>query len=171
MDIPGLDTLYSVLKRNIDRRNDVLAQRKELAKELMDNCRKWASELLKTFNEAVMRWQGPGGREAAEREIVQLQEDFLKLDYWSLKSDSPILSFLHQDRQFAAFADSCADFYMSALEVKRIAFGSIKGSSGQYVNANDVGVKSMVEHWRAEVERMLSKVTTQYHKIRTIRSK
>src|SRR2546425_61132 len=124
MDIPGLSTLYSVLKRDIDRKNDVLAQRKDLAKELMENCRKWASVLLDTFDEAVRRWQGPGGRQAAEREIMALESDFMKLDYWSLKDGSPILKFLREDKKFAPFADCCADFYKAALYVKRIVYGS-----------------------------------------------
>jgi len=60
MDIPGLPTLYAILKRHIDRGNDILAQRKALADELMENCRSWSRILIDTFEEAVTRWRNEG---------------------------------------------------------------------------------------------------------------
>jgi len=164
--------LYDILKRNIDRSNDVLKQRKELASELMENCRSWASILLSTFDEAVDSWSKKNkGKQAAMSEIEKLEQDFLKLDYWSLETSSPILLFLKEDRRFENFADSCARFYKSALSVKRIAYGGIEESPGRYVNIRDAGVKATVDSWKEEVERMLRDVSTEYMKTRTIEPK
>lgn len=168
--IPGISALYNILKRNIERGNDVLVQRKELSKELMENCRSWSSILLSTFDKAVGRW-AIEGREKAASEIMKLEEDFMKLDYWSLEASSPILLFLKEDRRFEIFADSCANFYKSALYVKRIVYGDIQAHSGGYVSADDVGIKGMVDLWREEVERMLREVSTEYMKVRTIEPK
>jgi len=88
MDIPGLPTLYAILKRHIDRGNDILAQRKALADELMENCRSWSRILIDTFEEAVTRWRNEG-RHAAEKEIMEQEMDFMKLNYESLKDASP----------------------------------------------------------------------------------
>ncbi len=105
MDIPGLATLYAILKRHIDRENDVFAQRKKLADDLMANCHKWAAVLLETFATAVKRWE-IDGRDAAEKEIIEQEQDFLKLEYESLENDSPILLFLKEDPRFEEFANS-----------------------------------------------------------------
>lgn len=40
--IPGLNALYGIFKRHIERGNDELTQRKELAKELRDSCHHWS---------------------------------------------------------------------------------------------------------------------------------
>src|ERR1700727_2801878 len=78
MDIPGLSTLYAILKRHIEVKNDALAQRQELAHGLLENCQKWSEALLSTFDAAVKRWENEG-QQAAEREIVAQEEDFMKL--------------------------------------------------------------------------------------------
>jgi len=166
-EIPGLATLYAILKRNVDRQNDVLAQRKKLADELMNNCHTWAQVLLDTFDDAVDRWEREG-REAATNEIMELEGDFMKLDYWSLKSTSPILVFLREDERFAQFADTCAEFYHSALGVKRLVYGEIQDHPGHYVSERQVGIKKMVDLWRAEVERMLENVTMHHMKVKVI---
>jgi hypothetical protein len=76
MDIPGLGTLYSILKRDIDRKNDIFRQRQELSSELMANCRAWSEVLVTTFRGAVNRWTTEG-REAAANDIRALEMDFL----------------------------------------------------------------------------------------------
>ncbi len=167
MDIPGLSTLYSILKRNIDRENDVLAQRQALAGELVDNCHKWAEVLIDTFSEAVRRWETEG-REAAEREIMAQEMDFTKLDYWSLEATSPMLLFLKEDARFKEFAHSCERFYKSALSVKRLVYGDIERHPGEYVSQRDVGISGMVELWGNEVERMLRDVKTEHMKVRVL---
>jgi hypothetical protein len=170
MDIPGLSTLYSIHKRQIDRRNDLLAQRKELADELTENCRAWARVLLDTFRKAVERWSSEG-RSAAESEIMEQEMDFLKLDYWSLEQTSPILLFLKEDPRFGEFADSCAKFYKSALSVKRLVYGDIEAYPGHYVTEHDVGIARMVELWSGEVERMLRDVAAQHMRVRVLAPK
>jgi tRNA uridine 5-carbamoylmethylation protein Kti12 len=170
LEIPGLSTLYSIFKRNIDRENDVLSQRKQLASELMENCRTWTGILIETFQNAVQRWNSEG-RAAAEHEIVNQEQDFLKLDYWSLKSSSPILVFLKEDTRFRRFADSCASFYQSSLSVKRIVYGEIMTSERNPVTIDKVGLKGMVSAWRDEVERMLKAVHYEYMQIKTITPK
>jgi hypothetical protein len=167
VDIPGLSTLYSILKRDIDRRNDIFRQRQELSSELMDNCRRWSEVLVSTFRGAVNRWTSEG-REAAANDIVALEMDFLKLDYYSLESSSPILSFLREDSNFRAFADACADFYKSALSVKRIVYGDIQTHPGVYVSEGQIGIRGMVNAWENEVERMLREVGREYMKVRVL---
>src|ERR1700735_4683398 len=116
MDIPGLATIYSIYTRNITLQNDKLKQRKECAQELLDNCKTWSKVLLETFEAAVVRWEKEG-RGAAEQEIFQQEQDFLKLEYWSLEETSPILKFLAEDERFQPFVRSCVGFYHSALSV------------------------------------------------------
>jgi hypothetical protein len=167
MDIPGLSTLYAILKRHIDRGNDILAQRKALADELMENCRNWSQILIATFDQAVSRWQIEG-RDAAEKEIMEQEMDFMKLNYHSLKDTSPILLFLREDSRFEDFALSCANFYTSALDVKRLVYGHIESHPGHFVTERDVGIAKMVELWRHEVESMLHDVTTEHMRVKVI---
>ena len=167
MDIPGLPTLYAILKRHIDRGNDILAQRKALADELMENCRSWSRILIDTFEEAVTRWRNEG-RHAAEKEIMEQEMDFMKLNYESLKDTSPILLFLREDSRFEAFALSCANFYKSALNVKRLVHGQIESHAGHFVTERDVGIAKMVELWRHEVETMLHEVLVEHMRVKVI---
>lgn len=167
MDIPGLSTLYAILKRNIDHENDVFAQRRRLADELMANCREWSSVLVRVFREAVARWAREG-REAAAEEILAQEQDFLKLDYWSLESSSPILLFLREDSRFAHFADACAQFYRSALSVKRLVYGDIQTHPGVYVSEREVGITGMVNAWEQEVEGMLQDVNREHMVVKTL---
>ena len=167
MDIPGLPTLYAILKRDIDRKNDIFRQRKELSAELMDNCRRWSEVLVSTFRGAIGRW-AEEGRDAAANDIMQLEMDFLKLDYYSLESSSPILAFLREDSAFRAFAEACAAFYKSALSVKRIVYGDIQTHPGVYVTAGQVGIQGMVNAWENEVEQMLRKVGHEYMRVRIL---
>lgn len=164
MDIPGLSTLYAILKRHIEVKNDVLAQRKELAHNLLQNSQMWSQALLTTFDTAVNRWKSEG-RQAAEREIAAQQDDFMKLDYWSLESSSPVLIFLKEDERFKPFVDSCAAFYNSALSVKRLVYGQIEDAPGHFIYSHEHEVGDMVKAWRAEVERMLRDVSVNHMKV------
>jgi hypothetical protein len=164
MDIPGLSTLYAILKRHIEVKNDALAQRQELAHGLLENCQKWSEALLSTFDAAVKRWENEG-QQAAEREIVAQEEDFMKLQYWSLEHDSPILLFLKQDDRFKPFVASCAGFYTSALSVKRLVYGQIEEAPGDFVYAQKEDVTRMVKAWHSEVERMLRDVSLNHMKV------
>lgn len=122
--IPGINALYNILKRNIDRGNDVLQQRKALAKELHDNCNAWSVALLDTFERIMQGWE-TDGRQAAMRAIEAQMMDFMKLDYHSLEGRSPVLMFLREDDRFSVFVHACARFYESALGLKRLVYGQI----------------------------------------------
>jgi hypothetical protein len=167
MDIPGLSTLYAILKRNIDRENDLLSQRKELAAELAENCKKWSEVLIETFDEAVRRWQIEG-RQAAEREIMAQERDFMKLNYSSLEKSSPILLFLSEDKRFEPFAEACTKFYRSALSLKRLVYGGIEDYPGHYVTENEVGIAKMAALWRREVKQMLREVARNHMRVRVL---
>jgi len=167
MAIPGISTLYSILKRHIDRDNDIFNQRKNLSDELVENCRKWAEILVVTFDNAVEKWEVKG-RDAAENEIMEQQMDFMKLDYWSIEESSPILLFLKEDSRFEAFSHSCAEFYKSALSIKRLVYGEIESHAGVYISSHDVGIRKMVELWKNEVERMLRDVTTEHMRVKVL---
>ena len=49
MEISAISTLNTILKRPIELRNDALAQRRELAAELQENCQKLAIFLKNTL--------------------------------------------------------------------------------------------------------------------------
>lgn len=143
------------------------AQRKVLADELMENCLEWSRVLVQTFRGAVSRWETEG-RQAAQDDISTLERDFLKLNYRSLESSSPILLFLNEDSQFRSFVTACGEFYRSALGVKRLAFGEIQTHPDVYVSLQQVGIRAMVEAWEREVERMLGAVTHEHMHIKTL---
>lgn len=155
---------------HIEVKNDILAQRKELAQGLLQNCQTWARVLLSTFDTAVERWKRDGPM-AAEREIMAQQDDFMKLDYWSLESTSPVLLFLKEDERFKPFVDSCVAFYNSALSVKRLVYGQIEDKPGHYVSAHEREVGAMVKLWHAEVERMLRDVSINHMKVMVLQPK
>jgi len=163
----GVVATGEFLKSPVTPTGNELVQRKALSSELYENCKRWSEVLLKTFRKAVKRWS-KDGRDAAAREIMQQEEDFMKLDYLSLASTSPLLLFLKQDAKFRAFADACAQFYKSALDVKRLVYGNIERYPSEYVTVNDVGIDEMVRLWEQEVEKMFREVTVRYHEIKTI---
>lgn len=167
MGIPGIDALYNILKRHIERGNDVLAQRKELAQELHDACRTWSRLLVEMIDDAVGKWQD-GRKKAAAEAVMALEMDFQKLDYWSLESTSPIVLFLQEDDRFGDFAAKCVGFYKSALYVKRLLHGGIRDRSGVHHSSHGTPLPEMARLWREEVEDMLRKVVRAYHQIKTI---
>jgi hypothetical protein len=116
--ISGYKAISDIYKRHIDAKNGDLEQLKSCAAILSDNCKEWSRILIEAFDEAVKRWENEG-RQAAENEIMRLQEDFLKLDYHYLEENSEIIIFLKNDFRFNSFADSCVRFYISALDVKK----------------------------------------------------
>jgi hypothetical protein len=79
-----------------------------------------------------------------------------------------LLLFLKEDERFRAFADACAQFYKSALYVKRLVYGDIERYPNERVTLNDVGIDGMVRLWQQEVGRIFRDVTTRYHEIKTI---
>lgn len=170
--IPGFSTLYNILKRDIELDNTKLEYRRFLAKELYDNCLNWSEALMNAFGLAVKKWEKVG-RADAEREIMKLVEDFnlQKINYTSLRSDSPIIEHLLSDKRFKSFAEASVDFYESALDVKRIAYGDIKDSTGNKINSNDAGIQKMVGLWKDEVNRMIKNVNHEWMKVQIIEPK
>ncbi|MBL0039297.1 MAG: hypothetical protein IPP36_12850 [Nitrosomonadales bacterium] len=49
MEVSGISTLSTILKRPIELRSDALVQRREMAAELQGNCQKLAIFLKKTL--------------------------------------------------------------------------------------------------------------------------
>ena len=170
ISIPGLSTLYAIFKRDIDVKNDRLEYRRELAKELYDNCREWSKLLLEYFDQALAKWMEEG-KGAAMHKILELEDDFHQLNYNSLKEDSPIIRHLQKDRRFKGFSDSCCEFYQSALGVKRIVYGDIKNKQGEYISLNDVEIDEMVSLWKDEVRGILNEITYKWMEIQTIEKK
>src|SRR5215467_14478714 len=144
MKIANLPSLSAPFHRSFERAPDEFTQRRRFADELFENCRAWSAILIDVFNEAQFRWRSEG-IEAARREIEQQDQDFLKLDYWSLQSNSPIISFLREDKRFVPFADACVEFYKAALSIKRLAYGNIAGPSGRVVSMSRDGIETVVE--------------------------
>ena len=167
LSIPGLSTLYSIFKRDIDIKNDRLEYRKELSKELYDNCQEWSRLLVTAFSNAADRWKSEGRREA-EKEIMELYSDFHQINYYSLEESSPIIQHLMKDPRFSTFAEACCEFYKSALGVKRLVYGDIKNDSGEYVHSHYAEIDEMVFLWRSEVEKMLKEVTYKWMHLQTI---
>ena len=80
LTIPGLGTLYAILKRDIEVGNQRLEYRRTLAAELYQNCEDWSRLLVTTFDRAVERW-ARNDYNGAAKEIMDLQNDFLQLDH------------------------------------------------------------------------------------------
>ena len=171
LTIPGLGTLYAILKRDIEVGNQRLEYRRTLAAELYQNCEDWSRLLVTTFDRAVERW-ARNDYNGAAKEIMDLQNDFLQLDYRSIRTGSPIIEHLSTDPRFRTFAEACCAFYESALSVKRMVYGEIQDSRGRYVRA-DMGahIGRMESLWRQEVERMLEMIGREWHQIRTLEVK
>jgi endonuclease IV len=170
MDIPGLGSLVAIHHRDVGRTNNILAQRKEFAAELTENCRKWAAVLTGVFTEAVTRWEREG-KAAARREIEKQQEDFQKLNYWSLHNDSPLLKHLGDDERFHDFVQACRSFYQSALNLKRLAYEQIETHPGIYASMDTAGVRDMVQAWLAQLEEMQRAVEIELMAVRVITPK
>lgn len=167
ISVRGLDDLGNFLKHEIEPSNETLEHRRQLAEQLYEYCRKWAAALIETCEAVSRRWEreGPGG---AEDEILALYDDFQKINYDSLKSESPIVKYLLKDAQFEPFANACVDFYKSALNVKRIVYGEIQDSRGNFARYPTASIQKMFRLWRAEVRQMFQKVNNEWMKVQTI---
>ena len=170
MSIPGLSTLYAIFKRDIDRNNTVLSKRLELANELQNNAQKWTLYLQTAFNEAIKLYRR-GLMDDALHRVLEQQEDFLKLDYDSLKIDGPILTYLGEDSRFNDFVNCCSSFYRSALDIKRLVYTGIENSEGEIEIMIDDDIEVVAITYRAEVERMHRGLLKSYNKLKTIEPK
>lgn len=170
LQIPGLSTLYAILKRDIEHQNNQLRQRKELAKELHENCRKWSDLLVNSFS-TVFKFLEANGKEAAEKEINSLMSDFLELNYRALEKESPIIRFLRKDKRFKSFAETCIKFYNSALDIKWIVYGEVEAHHGLLVDIENKDLDDRVRIYQQEVRAVFERVNYAYMETQIIRDK
>jgi hypothetical protein len=162
----GVEATKKLFQTPVRAGGDVFSQRKKLAKELYQNCRRWSQILLETFDKAGERWVSKG-EEAAAEIIAKQQRDLMKLDYLSLEADSRMLKFLREDSQFERFADACAEFYRTAIDLKEGVFTRIQASLLERPRLDVADISREVASWKDRVDGMLRPVTDEYHSIRT----
>ncbi len=170
MNIPGISTLYEILKRDIERKNDVLSQRKKLSAELRENAHRWTNLLADTFSKASSRIADDDYR-AAEKEIMELWTDFRQVDYKLLEETSPIIQYLLEDERFESYTQSCVRFYKSALDLKRLVYTGIKKADGHDVRLKRDGFSKIEKAWKRELEDMQSDLDREFMKIKVLEPK
>ncbi len=167
MEIPGISTLSTILKRPIELRNDTLAQRRELAAELQENCQKLAISLKNTFRIAKQMNEVDSG--VFEKKIMDLMDDLKHVESTFQEEDSPVLWHLAIDMRFKNFAKSCADFYQSVLNLKPLLNENIADSTALKALCKDEGLSKVTGAWQGELETMLGRVNQEYMKVMAIK--
>ena len=107
MEISGISTLSTILKRPIELRSDALAQRREMAAELQENCQKLATSLKNTFR--IAKQVNEVDSEASEKKIMNLMDDLKHVDSTFLEEESPVLQHLAIDMRLKDFAKNCVE--------------------------------------------------------------
>ena len=167
METPGLSTLNTFLKRPIELRSDILAQRRELAAELQENCQKLAIFLKNTFRSAPKIKEGDS--EASEKKVMNLMDELKHMDSTFMEEDSPVLQHLAIDMRFKDLAKSCADFYQSALNLKQLLNDNIPDSIALKALYKEEGLLKVTGAWLGELETMLDRVNHEYMKVMAIK--
>jgi hypothetical protein len=167
MEISGISTLSTILKRPIELRSDALAQRRELAAELQENCQKLAILLKNTFRIARQANEVDSGD--SEKKIMNLMDDLKHVDSTFQEEESPVLQHLAIDMRFKNFAKSCADFYQSALNLKQLLNESIPDSTALKALCKEEGLLKVTGAWQGELETMLGRVNQEYMKVMAIK--
>ncbi|CAG9932024.1 hypothetical protein [Candidatus Nitrotoga arctica] len=167
MEIPGISTLSTILKRPIELRNDALAQRRELAAELQENCQKLALFLKNAFR--IAKQVNEVDSEASEKKIMNLIDDLKHMDSTFMEEESPVLQHLAIDMRFKDFAKSCADFYQSALNLKQLLNENIPDSIALKALCKEEGLLKVTGAWQGELETMLARVNQEYMKVMAIK--
>ena len=167
MEIPGISTLSTILKRPIELRSDTLAQRRELAAELQENCQKLAIFLKNAFRMA--KQVNEVDSEASEKKIMNLMDDLKHMDSTFMEEESPVLQHLAIDMRFKDFAKSCADFYQSALNLKQLLNENIPDSIALKALCKEEGLLKVTGAWQGELETMLGRVNQEYMKVMAIK--
>jgi hypothetical protein len=167
MEIPGISTLNTILKRPIELRSDALAQRREMAAELQDNCQKLAIFLKNAFR--LSKQGNEVDSEASEKKIMNLMDDLKQVDSTFQEEDSPALQHLAIDLRFKDFAKSCADFYQSALNLKQLLNENIPDSTALKALGKDEGLLKVTSAWQGELETTLGRVNQEYMKVMAIK--
>jgi len=162
----GVEATKALLKSPVPTNVDGVAQRKKFAKELYRNCRRWSQVLLETFDKAGDRWVRQGKAAATEMSEKQ-QRDLMKLDYWSLESNSQVLGFLKEDERFRAFADACSTYYRMAIDLNAGVHGRIRDSLYGETAHTGPEIAQEVAAWKERVESMLHPVTDEYQRLKT----
>ena len=167
MEIPGISTLSTILKRPIELRNDALAQRRELAAELQENCQKLAIFLKNAFR--IAKQVNEVDSEASEKKIMNLIDDLKHIDSTFMEEESPVLQHLAIDMRFKDFAKSCADFYQSVLNLKQLLNENIPDSTALNALRKEEGLLKVTGAWQGELETMLGRVNQEYMKVMAIK--
>ena len=167
MEISGISTLSTILKRPIELRNDALAQRRELAAELQENCQKLAIFLKNTFR--IAKQVKEVDSEASEKKIMNLMDELKHMDSTFMEEESPVLQHLAIDMRFKDFAKSCADFYQSALNLKQPLNENISDSKDLKALCKEGGLLKVTGAWQGELETMLERVNQEYMKVMAIK--
>lgn len=166
MEIPGISTLSTILKRPTDPRNDALIQRRELAAELQQNCQKLAVLLKGAFRKHTKEVDS----EALEKKIMNLMNDFQHVDSTFHEDTSPILQYLAIDMRFKDVAQSSADFYKSALKLQQLLNKNIPDSTAlEALCKEEDGLYNMTSAWQTELEAMMSRVNEDYMKVMALK--
>jgi len=167
MEIPGISTLSTILKRPIELRSDALAQRRELAAELQENCQKLAIFLKNAFR--IAKQVNEVDSEASEKKIMNLIDELKHMDSTFMEEESPVLQHLAIDMRFKDLAKSCADFYQSALNLKQLLNENIPDSTALKALCKDEGLSKVIGAWQGELETMLGRVNQEYMKVMAIK--
>ena len=167
MEIPGISTLSTILKRPIEVRSDALAQRRELAAELQENCQKLATSLKNTFRIAKQVNEVDSG--VFENKIMNLMDDLKHVEGTFPEEDSPVLWHLAIDMRFKNFAKSCADFYQSALNLKQLLNENIPDSTALKALCKDEGLSKVTGAWQNELETIMGHVNQEYMKVMALK--
>ncbi|MFZ1547691.1 MAG: hypothetical protein WAT12_11430 [Candidatus Nitrotoga sp.] len=168
MEIPGISTLSTILKRPIEPRSDALIQRRELAAELQENCQKLAILLKGAFRKHTKQVNEVDS-EALEKKIMNLMNDFQHVDSTFLEDTSPVLQYLAIDMRFKDVAQSCADFYKSALNLKQILNENVPDSTALADLCKEDGLFNMTSAWQSQLETMLNRVNQDYMKVMALK--
>jgi len=167
MEIAGISTLSTILKRPIELRSDALAQRREMAAELQENCQKLAIFLKNAFR--IAKQVNEVDSEASEKKIMNLMDDLKHVDSTFLEEESPVLQHLAIDMRFKDFAKSCADFYQSVLNLKQLLNENIPDSTALKALCKEEGLLKVTGAWQGELETMLGRVNKEYMKVMAIK--
>lgn len=167
MEIPGISTLSTILKRPIELRSDALAQRRELAAELQENCQKLAIFFKNAFR--IAKQVNEVDSEASEKKIMNLMDELKHMDSTFLEEESPVLWHLAIDMRFKDFAKSCADFYQSALNLKQLLNENIPDSTAFKALCKEEGLLKVTGAWQGQLETMLGRVNQEYMKVMAIK--
>ena len=167
MEITGISTLSTILKRPLEVRSDTLAQRRELAAELQENCQKLAIFLKNAFR--IAKQVKEVDSEDSEKKIMNLMAEFKHMEGTFMEEDSPVLQHLAIDMRFKDFAKSCADFYQSALNLKQLLNENIPDSTALKALRQEEGLLKVTGAWQGELETMLGRVNQEYMKVMAIK--